>query len=146
MIWGRYTWMLFHTLAEKIKDEYFNDYKKIVFSIIYSLCSCLPCPTCKQHAMETLKKKNIFNVETKEGLKMFLYQFHNTVSYTKGSQVYDIHILDQYELSNLKQIIPLFKVHFSTNVPGLMSEQLKRRYVVSKCLNLIKEHNFIFNV
>ena len=101
MIWGRYTWMLFHTLAEKIKDEYFNDYKKIVFSIIYSLCSCLPCPTCKQHAMETLKKKNIFNVETKEGLKMFLYQFHNTVSYTKGSQVYDIHILDQYELSNL---------------------------------------------
>ena len=25
MIWGKYTWYFFHTLAEKIREEHFDD-------------------------------------------------------------------------------------------------------------------------
>jgi hypothetical protein len=145
MIWGKYTWIFFHSLAEKIKDDKFQEYKHVIFNIIFSLCSCLPCPTCKEHAMETLKKKNIFAVRSKEELKMFIYQFHNTVSHRKGMHTPDIQILEQYEYGNLRRIVQIFRQHFSTNIPGLMTQQLKRRSILNTCMNTLNKHWHIFN-
>lgn len=145
MLWGKYTWIFFHTLVEKIKDESFHEYKHIVTSIIFDLCTCLPCPTCKQHAMETLKKRNIHNVQSKDELKMFLYQFHNTVTNRKKLKMFDITVLDQYKYGNLHQIIRVFSQYFTTNIPGLMTEQLHRRRKLNKCLESIKNHWHIFD-
>ena len=50
---------LFPYFSRKIKDELFFQYKDMICSMILNLCSCLPCPTCKDHAMETLRKKYI---------------------------------------------------------------------------------------
>ena len=141
MIWGRYTWIFFHTLAEKIKDEQFYQSKNMICSMIFNLCSCLPCPTCKDHAMQTFRKKNIFNVRSKEELKLFLYQFHNTVSYKKGMHIPDISILEQYKHTNLRQVTREFAQHFSTNVPGLMTQQMKRRSILAHTLKTL-HHNW----
>ena len=145
MIWGKYTWIFFHTLVEKIKDELFFQYKDMICAMILNLCSCLPCPTCKDHAMETLRKKNIFNVRSKEELKIFMYQFHNTVSHKKGMHMPDLSILEQYQYTNLRRATRDFAQHFSTNTPGLMTQQMKRRAVVAQTLKTLHQHWHIFH-
>ena len=145
MIWGKYTWIFFHTLVEKIKDEHFHQHKNMLCGIIARLCSCLPCPTCKDHAMETLRKRNIYAVRSKEDLKMYIYQFHNTVSYKKGMPTPDLSVLEQYKYGNLRRIVQVFRQHFTTNVPGLMTQQLKRRAVLNQCMNELNKYWHIFN-
>ena len=145
MIWGKYTWIFFHTLVEKIKDDRFHQYKNMICSIIVNLCSCLPCPTCKDHAMQTLRKKNIFNVRSKEELKLFIYQFHNTVSHRKGMHIPDLSILEQYKHTSLRQATRNFAQHFSTNVPGLMTQQMKRKSILSQTLKTLHQNWHIFD-
>lgn len=145
MIWGKYTWVMFHTLAEKIRDDMFDSHKHVVCETIHSLCSCLPCPTCKAHAMETLKKKNIFAVRTKSELKMFLYQFHNTVSHRKGMRTPDMRILAQYEHGNLRRIVQAFRQNFVTTTPSLMAEQLKRKRVLARCMDTLNRNWHVFD-
>ena len=58
--WGPCTWYLFHTLAEKVKDEQFLKLKNGFISIIKRICSNLPCPECAEHAQHKLKSLNMF--------------------------------------------------------------------------------------
>ena len=44
LIWARYTWCLFHMLAEKIKDDYVVSEIIKIQEIIYIIVSMLPCP------------------------------------------------------------------------------------------------------
>ena len=44
MIWGKYTWVMFHTLAEKIRDDMFDSHKHVVCETIHSLCSVPSVP------------------------------------------------------------------------------------------------------
>ena len=44
--WGPCTWYLFHTLAEKVKEESFPLIKESLISLIIRICSNLPCPEC----------------------------------------------------------------------------------------------------
>ena len=144
MIWGKHTWIFFHTLVEKLKDDKFHQHKDMICNMIINLCSCLPCPTCKDHAMETLRKKNIYAVRSKHELKIFLYQFHNTVSHTKGMPTPDLHILDQYQHSNIRVATRNFAQHFTTNAPSLMTQQMKRRAVVAQTLRTLHQNWHIF--
>ena len=41
-VWGPCTWFLFHTLAEKIKEEEFTDAKHKLLSFIANICNNLP--------------------------------------------------------------------------------------------------------
>ena len=74
--WGNATWTLFHTLIEKIKNENYKRVGPIVFNIIKNICSVLPCPDCKQHAIEYLKPVTFKHFPTKEHMKQFFYHFH----------------------------------------------------------------------
>ena len=95
--------------------------------------------------METLKSKNIFAVRSKQELKIFMYQFHNTVSHKKGMPTPDLHILDQYKHSNLRRATQLFAQHFSTNAPGLMTQQMKRRAIVAQTLKTLHQNWHLFD-
>ena len=79
-IWGTYTWIFFHTLAEKIKEEHFESNRKDFINIIIKTCNHLPCPDCSEHATSTLKKANLENIKTKKHFIEFLRQFHNIVN------------------------------------------------------------------
>ena len=54
--WGNITWILFHTLACKIKDDSPVNIVNNVFSNIILICNNLPCPYCRDHASSYLKK------------------------------------------------------------------------------------------
>jgi hypothetical protein len=72
MIWGEPTWFLFHTLAEKVRDDRFDQIKNGLFSHIVAICGILPCPICAQHASEYMRRLQINAIRNKKDLKEML--------------------------------------------------------------------------
>ena len=141
MEWGKYTWFLFHTLAEKIKSHEFIKYKTLILRIIVGICSCLPCPTCAKHASEYLKMHPINHVSSKEELKWYLFVFHNTVTKKKNREIQSPAILEMYKKGNLAAIITMFNRTFKTSAPNLMADQMFRKNKLNE-INLLLRNNF----
>jgi hypothetical protein len=113
MKWGEPTWFLFHTLAEKVKPEYFPQIRKELLDVIYTICVNLPCPTCAVHATQHMNGINYSTIQTKQQLKDVLFSFHNTVNGKKQFPLFDYSDLDaKYSAANTVQIIQNFMMHF----------------------------------
>lgn len=113
MKWGEPTWFLFHTLAYKIKDEYFMQIKNDLLNNCFMICRNLPCPMCAEHATEYMKKINFNAIQTKEQLKDLFFNFHNTVNQRKGFPLFERNNLDsKYSIAVTKNIIQHFINHF----------------------------------
>ena len=132
--WGAPTWFLFHTLAEKIKDEHFNRLRKELLDIIYSICMNLPCPICSKHATEYMSGINFNTITTKEQLKQFLFVFHNSVNERKNFTLFSkIELDEKYSKSNTVAIIQNFLQHFqnkSYNIK-LIADDLQRKQLMN---------------
>lgn len=92
--WGAPIWTFFHTLAEKIKPEYYQKKSKELFDIITLICKNLPCPICTEHATKYLNKINVLSLKTKDDMKLMLFQFHNEVNKRKQYQHFSLSELD----------------------------------------------------
>ena len=109
MKWGEPTWFLVHTLAEKIKPEYFNEIRAELLNIIYVICSNLPCPNCAKHAVDYMNGVNFNTITTKDHLRMLLYRFHNEVNRRKGFAEFPLDQLsEKYSKSDTVKIIHYF--------------------------------------
>ena len=73
--WGKPIWTFFHTMAQKMRGEYFHLIIGDFMRIITSICSVLPCPVCSKHAMEYIRASNVNNIRTKEQLIDFFTRF-----------------------------------------------------------------------
>lgn len=112
MKWGEPTWFLFHTIAQKIKDEHFHAMRLNVFNTIVLICNNLPCPDCSNHASEYMKNINPNSIQTKQDLKLMLFQFHNVVNKRKGYPLFSVDDLDaKYSNAITVNIIQNF-MHF----------------------------------
>jgi hypothetical protein len=112
MKWGEPTWFLFHTLAHKIKDEQFQQIRIELLKLIASICANLPCPICAEHADHFIKSNPYYSIQSKQGLKDFLFKFHNEVNVRKGFEIFDYSNLDtKYNSANTINIINNF-MHF----------------------------------
>ena len=116
--WAIPTWIFFHGFAEKVDETYYNNNYKKCFDIISDICHHLPCETCRIHAVEKMNNTNINMINTKDKLKIYLFNLHNEVSKRVGKVEYDINILEKYKLFNpLKGYIYFtncfFKKYFS---------------------------------
>ncbi len=132
LYWGKLTWCLFHTIAEKITDikELTN-----IINLIVLICQNLPCPYCKQHAQTYLNKKSIHKlVKTKDDLKRYLFEFHNVVNMRTKKQIQPIQILEQYSKINLGAILhqwlKFFRIFRLT--PYVMREHSEREKAKQK--------------
>ena len=113
MKWGEPTWFLFHTLAEKVKEEYFQSIRYELLNTIVIICKNLPCPDCANHATEYMKKVDFNSIRSKQDLKLMLFQFHNVVNQKKQFPLFSVIDLDsKYSNANLVNIIQLFMFHF----------------------------------
>lgn len=113
MKWGEPTWFLFHTLAEKIKPEYFEIVKSELLNIIYTICANLPCPNCANHAVTYMKNINFNSIATKHHLRIMLYNFHNEVNKRKGFAEFPYEELSvKYSQANTVNIIHYFMPFF----------------------------------
>jgi hypothetical protein len=111
-IWGASTWYLFHTMAEKIKDDFFLQKRKEILDLIFLICSNLPCPICSEHAKTYLNSINFNNIQTKQGLKRMLLDFHNNVNSRKHYSLFNISQLKMYESAKINNILQYFLNNF----------------------------------
>ena len=145
MIWGKYTWYFFHTMAEKIKEEEFYNNRELLFAILKQVCGVLPCPTCRAHAVQSLKTVRWDQINTKNDFKKFIFRFHNKINTRKRIKPETVAALEKFKSANFNGIITAFSKAFNTKVPQLMSEQMNRRMVVNDVLNKIRSNRRLFN-
>ena len=77
--WGNACWYLFHTLAEKLKQDQESEIPAL-FNEIKNICGNLPCPTCSEHATTMLSTLRPNSIKTKDDLINVLVEFHNSVN------------------------------------------------------------------
>tara|TARA_B100000424_G_C22901168_1_gene479270 strand:- start:210 stop:668 length:459 start_codon:yes stop_codon:yes gene_type:complete len=104
--WGPCIWKTLHVLTIKIKDEAFNEQRKKLIDMLIQMCSNLPCPICSSHAMIMIRKYNLKNMKTKEGLIKTLFLMHNEVNgrLKKPLFVYDT-LIPTYKAYNTREIM-----------------------------------------
>ena len=133
--WGPPTWYLFHTLAEKIKDEYFLSLRAELINNIIAISRNLPCPRCAAHASEYMSKININSIRTKEDLKNILFTFHNDVNGRTGSPQFSYDELsNKYSVAITKNVIHTFFIFFqdkSFNVTAIANNMHRARVIES---------------
>jgi hypothetical protein len=113
MKWGEPIWILFHVLAEKVREDIFSSIRTELLNIIYIICSNLPCPDCANHAMIYLNNIKYKNIETKAQLKEMLFLFHNTVNQKKGFPIFPREKLEEtYSKYPLFPVLQKFMVVF----------------------------------
>ena len=134
MKWGEPTWFLFHTLAHKVKAEYFLQLKQELLNNIYSICANLPCPTCAAHAMDYMKSINFNTIRTKDDLKKLLFVFHNSVNAKKGFPFFQYSDLDEkYSKANTNNIIHNFFYYYQDkhkSIHMIANDLFRQRQVV----------------
>jgi hypothetical protein len=138
MIWGPAIWFLFHTLAEKIKEDFFSSIRVELLNNIYSICVNLPCPMCSMHAKEYLDKINFNSIQKKEDLKNMLYEFHNNVNLKKNISLFPKDQLDEkYSKAVTINIIHNFMFYFKdkTRSPKLIANDLQRSHIFNLLRN-----------
>ena len=111
-IWGNAVWLLFHTLAEKLSDNYIENNNASLKRIILLICQNLPCPDCASHATETLKNANLDSIKTKEHLKYFFWSFHNIVNHKIGNPIVEFDYLAIYTRAVPRNVVINFQKKF----------------------------------
>jgi hypothetical protein len=113
LLWGTYTWILFHWMAEQIKDDYFIYEKDTILQYIINICSLLPCPSCREHARTYLSQNLTTKIKTKDDLKQYLFHFHNSVNIRSKKKVFTPTIVEQYKIVNIKLLLASWNTHFT---------------------------------
>jgi hypothetical protein len=150
MKWGEPIWFFFHMLAEKAKIESFHIIRSELLNIIYSICSNLPCPKCTNHAIEYMKRINFNSIQTKNDLKLFLFQFHNEVNQRKNIQPFPYNQLDdKYSKTNTINIINYFFSVYTQNSDfnvTMISYKLQRGMIINKIKKWISDNIQYFDM
>ena len=140
--WGEITWVFLHTIAEKIKEENYENEKKQLLMLIKGVCSNLPCPDCKQHAMQYMKRVNITHISRKIDLKILLFNFHNEVNRRIKNEIPDQIILERYKQFDMVETCKKFVRVFSKPVYNnrLMMDNLNRNFFMKDLLKYLENN------
>lgn len=96
--WSVPTWFFFHGFAARIDEQFYkNNYKKIWNTIYKNICSNLPCPVCNYHANLYISNLNYNEINTKDKLIRYLFNFHNSVNKRLNKSIYKFEDLDKYK-------------------------------------------------
>jgi hypothetical protein len=148
--WGPITWFLFHTLAEKIKDEYFHEEKDNILELVRSICCILPCPDCANHAKHTLQQVNFIKIQSKENFKHFFLEFHNLVNIRNNNPVFTYDQLNnKYKHAQLNNIIKQFLFIFnkpSGNINIVLTNTMMKKKVLSDFIGWYNKAHYKFNI
>lgn len=142
MKWGEPFWILFHVLAEKIKESEFPRLRESLLNLVYTICSNLPCPDCTNHAVQYLNGINFNTIRTKEDFKMMMYNFHNAVNRRKDYPIFPKEGLEKYSRGNVIPIIENFMQYFLINHKNfhLLADDIQRRRVSDGVRKWFKEN------
>jgi len=112
LLWGTYTWILFHWMSQQIKDEYFLEEKMRLLKFVTDICRNLPCPNCREHAETYLKTVPMSQIQTKNDFISYIYHFHNAVN-VRGKKGYQpFSIMNKYKTVNFQLLINSWNAKF----------------------------------
>jgi hypothetical protein len=145
--WGPPIWALFHTMAEKIKEENYTEMYPQIFNWIKQICLNLPCPDCANHASQFLKRVDLKTIRTKAELKMMLFVFHNMVNNKKGYAIYKAEDLDKYREYRLPAVFQIFATSYNMRLGNLklMSDSMARRQTIIGLSQWFKTNKDMFD-
>lgn len=130
-IWGPPIWTLFHTLAERIKEE---DYIRLIpqlFGLIRRVCMYLPCPECSQHATKFINSVKQSQLATKQEFKNTFYIFHNMVNKRKNKPLFDYGQMKKYENVRIIHAFNDFvRVYHTKGNMKMISESFQRSFII----------------
>ena len=145
--WGNISWILMHSLAQKVIENKFVNCKQILIKIIFDICNNLPCPDCREHANKLLKSSNINKVSNKKELISFLCEFHNNVNKKLKKPTKNIEEVEkQYSMAKLNMIIiTFFRVYNSVMYnEKMLADSFRRKIFLKKLLEeLVKLKSYI---
>jgi hypothetical protein len=91
-IWGPSGWLFLHTITLMYPENPNPIEQKQYYDLFHSLQYTLPCPSCREHYSESLKKFPI-KLNTREELVEWLVMIHNQVNISDGKPEWT---LDQF--------------------------------------------------
>ncbi len=143
-VWGPPIWTFFHTLAEKVNEDYFLSIKTTLFFFIKRICNFLPCPDCSHHANRFLAKVDISKIKNKLDFKNMLYVFHNSVNKRKSKQLFSYENINVYKNYNVGVAFNNFvSVYHTKGNMNLIAESFQRNLLVKDLKNwLISNHKY----
>ena len=145
--WGNISWILMHSLAQKVSENKFLNCKEILIKIIFDICNNLPCPDCREHANKLLKSSNIHKISNKKQLISFLCEFHNIVNKKLKKPTKNIEEVEKhYSMAKLNMIvITFFKVYNSVIYnEKMLADSFRRNLFLKKLLeDLVKLKPYI---
>lgn len=133
MKWGPPTWFFLHSMAQKVKPEYFSTIRNGLLEQINAICRNLPCPDCSTHAAHYLDNSNFNRIQTKQQLIDFLFDFHNVVNARKGLPAFSREeLIDKYSKAVTVNIVNYFMLHFldKSNSIRMISNDFYRQRMV----------------
>jgi hypothetical protein len=138
-LWGNTIWYLFHGLLHKLNDEQFYNWKEDYIFIFKSISNNLPCPECSADANNIIKKTNFKNINSKEDLIKYIFNFHNYVNKKLKKKEFNYEDLIIYEKINIEIVINNFILIFklNSNIPQLMSQSFHRQKILPEIINKI---------
>jgi hypothetical protein len=146
--WGNSVWILFHTLAHKLKPEYSSEVS-ILFSHINSICSNLPCPDCQEHATSFLSRVNKRLItSSRETLIQFLCAFHNTVNKRLNTPQFPSDALNAlYSKANTRNVVAHFIGIMNSNMNNdkLMMNSFRRQNYMNSFIKYIGANSYKYN-
>ena len=144
--WGPLTWIFFHTMAEKIKDKYYDSTKMELLSIIKTICNNLPCPECTEHASIFMGRVQSKHIKTRHDLKVLLYSFHNEVNERTRHPRKKIEYLDVYKRANLFKIITLLPTVYGRRQNNkLFIDHMHRNKAIGGVVKWFSKNMYRFN-
>ena len=146
--WGNISWILMHSLAQKVIEHKFFNCKEILIGIIFDICNNLPCPECREHAMQLLKSSKIDKISSKKELISFLCEFHNIVNNKLKKPIKSIEEVEkQYSKAKINMIvISFFKVYNSVVYnEKMLADSFRRKIFLKKIFeDLVKIKPYIY--
>lgn len=146
--WGYPTWLLFHTMSVKIKDQVFDSVIDSVIRTIYVICINLPCPDCANHAKSYLDSINLKSIRTKYQLQKMLFDFHNSVNIRKGYPLFEFSKLEEtYSRAITRNVIINFIDNFKDKSRSIkmIANDFHRSRLVTELTYWFNQNIQIFN-
>jgi hypothetical protein len=130
-VWGPAVWTLFHTLAEKLNPNAYNQVIPSLFGMIVQICKVLPCPECSRDASNFLAKIKLSDYKNKDEFKNMIYLFHNFVNAKKRKPLYNYANMNKYANVNLFFVVNNFIAKYNTKGNmKLLAESFQRSFVI----------------
>jgi hypothetical protein len=145
--WGNAVWLLFHTLAVKLKPEHKYELNVLV-THISNICNNLPCPDCQQHASMVMNKVNTGSISaSQDSLIDFLWNFHNDVNRRTKADLYPKEALERYKTANTFNVVK----HFITIMSAVANNEktmlfgFHRALYMKQFINYIQQNIYKYN-